>query len=229
MLKHKIVALLPMKGNSERVPNKNIRKFAGKPLFYHIIEVLENVPAIASIIINTDSECIEALASGFSKVVIHKRPPEICGGHIPMNEIIRNDLDRTEGEWFLQTHSTNPLLKAGTLIDAINTFFEINSSYDSLFSATKIQQRLYDRNFNPINHDPEILLNTQDLNPVFGENSCIYIFSRTSFFKKNNRIGNKPFVYVMNQEESYDIDTEDDFRITEDIFISNNILRKHNA
>lgn len=220
MTKHHITALLPMKGNSERVPGKNLRLFGGEPLFFHILKNLEKIEDIDKIIINTDSIKIKELASPFSKVIIHDRPTSICGGHIPMNIVIDYDLSHTGGKFFLQTHSTNPLLQSETIKKAIDFYFNNLNNYDSLFSVTKIQQRLYDKNFIPINHNPKILLNTQDLSPIYIENSCIYIFSKNSFKKNgNNRIGIKPYAFEINQQESYDIDTEDDFQIAENIYL----------
>lgn len=214
-----ITALLPMKGNSERVPGKNIRPFGGEPLFFHILKTLEKVEAIDKVIINTDSPKIKELASVFPKVIFHDRPASICGGHIPMNTIIDYDLSHVNGEYFLQTHSTNPLMQPETVQKAIETFFANIDTYDSLFSVNRIQQRLYDKNFVPLNHNPAILQNTQDLDPIFAENSCIYIFSKESFAKNGkNRLGLKPYAFEMTQQESYDIDTEDDFQIAESIF-----------
>lgn len=222
MLYPKITALLPMKDVSERVPNKNLREFAGEPLFYHILRTLKDVSFINSIIINTDSHRIKDLACSFPLVTFHDRPAELCGCHVPMNAIIDYDVTHAEGNFFLQTHSTNPLLSAATITQAIETFFNNLSRYDSLFSVTKKQQRLYDKDFRPINHNPLLLQNTQDLDPVFEENSCIYLFSRSSFLEnRKSRIGGNPFAFVMSQQESYDIDTEDDFQIAEKIFIAN--------
>lgn len=219
-----ITALLPMKGTSERVPGKNIRLFGGVPLFFHILNNLEKVKYIDKIIINTDSQKIKQLASSFSKIVFHDRPAEICGGHIQMNKIINYDISHSNGKYFLQTHSTNPLLSAATIQKSIEIFFENNSNFDSLFSVTRIQQRLYNKDLSPLNHNPAILQNTQDLDPIYVENSCLYIFSKESFERNGkNRLGLKPYAFEMTQQESYDIDTEDDFQIAEKIFLSQRI------
>lgn len=221
-----IVALLPMKGFSERVHKKNIRLFAGVPLFYHILKTLSCVKEISNIIINTDSEQIKELSKNFSKVIIHDRPKSICGGHIPMNTIINYDISLSDSQYFLQTHSTNPFLTADTIKKAIEFYFNNTYNYDSLFSVNEIQKRLYDKNFSPINHNPNILQNTQDLDPIYEENSCIYIFSKESFFKNNrNRIGKSPYAFVIPQMESFDIDTEDDFKMSEQMFISMKNMR----
>ncbi len=88
-------------------------------------------------------------------------------------------------------------------------------AYDSLFSVTKVQRRLYDSLARAINHNPNILLQTQDLPPVFEENSCIYIFSRDTIEKRRTRIGDRPFMYELDAIEAWDIDEELDFKIAD--------------
>jgi CMP-N-acetylneuraminic acid synthetase len=206
-----------MKGHSERVSNKNVRSFAGLPLFHHVAKVLEASERVETIIINTDSDEIARNAKEhFSKVRIIERPESIRGDLVPMNTIIAYDLSKTNGEHYLQTHSTNPLLTKSTLNLAIDEFFSMVAPYDSLFSVTKLQTRLYWETGAPLNHNPRELLRTQDLPPVFEENSNIYLFSRSSFAAAGNcRIGNNPKMFVMNPLEAIDIDTEDNFILAE--------------
>lgn len=219
-IKTTLTALLPMKGHSERVPNKNIRPFAGKPLYHHIAGVLQQCPYIENILVNTDSEKIAAEAPlFFSKVKIIKRPRHICGDDVPMNEIIAHDLRNSEDKYYLQTHSTNPLLCLETLKEAIATYFSLGDACDSLFSVTRMQTRLYWESGEPVNHDPKELRRTQDLPPLFEENSNIYLFSRESFQAAGNRrIGLKPKMFEMNPLEATDIDTEENFLLAEAIY-----------
>ena len=212
----KIIALLPMKGNSERVPNKNLKDFNGKSLFHHVLSALQNADLIDEVIINTDSDRIAESASIFSKVKIHKRPEEICGDFVSMNDIINNDLENSDGDIYLQTHSTNPLLKTETISKAIQEFK--NSDKDSLFSVTKLQTRLYWKDGKPVNHNPEELIRTQDLPPLFEENSNIFIFTKESFAKAGNkRIGLNPMLFEMDKLEAIDIDEPQDFIMAEAI------------
>lgn len=216
----KITALLPMKGHSERVPNKNMRAFAARPLFHCVANVLEQSELIQSIIINTDSTAIgEYAVSNFSKTVIHERPEKIRGDMVSMNKIIDHDLEHSKGEHFIQTHSTNPLLTVDTLNRAINLYFRMIDKYDSVFSVTKIQTRLYFQNGEPVNHNPTELIRTQDLPPLFEENSNFYIFSKTSFANAGKRrIGLKPNMFAVEPLEAIDIDEENDFIIAELIY-----------
>jgi len=213
----KITALLPMKGHSERVKNKNMRLFNGQPLYHQIARVLQESPVVDSILINTDSKIIaEDAAKYFSKIRIINRPEKLKGDMVPMNEIIKYDLSVCDSDHFLQTHSTNPLLKKETLERAIKDYFNSLGSYDSIFSVTKLQTRLYNQSGEPVNHDPRELLRTQDLPPLFEENSNMFIFSKDSFYSAGNkRIGEKPKMFTMDKLEAIDIDEEKDFILAE--------------
>jgi len=212
-----ITALLPMKGHSERVPAKNLRMFNGKPLFYHVLETLHHTKQISKIIINTDSDEIAEKALAVSdKVKIHIRPEAIRGDMVSMNEIIHHDIIESGDTYFLQTHSTNPLLTVKTIESAINRFFEEKEVADSLFSVTRLQTRLYWKDGKPVNHNPQELLRTQDLPPVYEENSNFYIFTRDSFFNAGKkRIGMKPMMFEVNKLEAQDIDEPADFLLAE--------------
>lgn len=210
-----------MKGHSARVPNKNLRLFFDRPLYHWILNVLLKSIYITRVIINTDSQLIiQDVQKHFrNNVVIINRPIKIQGDFIPMNGIIAYDLSQIEGEHFLQTHSTNPLLTTKTIDKAIECYFNNLYLYDSLFSVTRIQTRLYWKDGQPINHNPAELLRTQDLEPVFEENSNIYIFSRDSFARNGNkRIGLKPFMFEIDRLEAIDIDEEEDFILAETLY-----------
>jgi CMP-N-acetylneuraminic acid synthetase len=212
-----VVALLPMKGHSERVPNKNMRDFCGRPLYHWILESLLKSEYVDYVVINTDSPRIadDALRH-FDRVKIIERPKEIQGDSVPMNEVIAYDLSRIEAQHFLQTHSTNPLLKSTTIDNAISTYFESLEQYDSIFSVTRLQTRLYTSDGRPLNHNPAQLLRTQDLEPIYEENSNLYIFSKTSFMANNrNRLGLNPKMYEIEKLEAIDIDEEEDFILAE--------------
>jgi len=212
----KVTALVPVKDHSERVEGKNFRDFCGKPLYHHIVNTLDRVYAVDEIVMNTDSPRIIAEAPGLSrKVRIIARPEELCGDHISTNRIFEYDLSRTEADIYIQTHSTNPILKAETIAKALAKFISIEDEYDSLFSVNKYQSRFYMHDGAAINHDPENLIRTQDLQPMYEENSSLYVFTKESFRLKGRRIGVKPFMFVTPPIESIDIDDELTFRIAE--------------
>ena len=215
----RLAALVPMRHQSERVPGKNYRLFAGEPLYRHIVRSLSGCPLIAEIAIDTDSPVIaEDAAQNFPRVRLIERPEELRDGHIPMNEILLHDVTRVEADYYLQTHSTNPLLRTETITRAVQAFLDSRERYDSLFTVTRILTRLWDEKGRPINHDPVVLLRTQDLPPVFEENSNIYIFTRANLEQRRNRLGAKPMMFEIDRLEAWDLDDEPDFQIAEFLF-----------
>lgn len=214
----KVIALLPMKGNSERVPNKNMRNFGGAPLYHAIMKTLLASKYISKVVIKTDSEVIakDARENFGDRVIIIDRPEKIQGDLVSMNDIIAYDLGKLEGRHFIQTHSTNPLLKTETINMAIEKYFEDFKNHDSSFGVTKVQTRFYDKDAKPINHNPKELLRTQDLEPLYEENSNFYIFSKQDFINAGKkRIGLKPKIYEVNKLEAIDIDEPEDFILAE--------------
>ena len=216
----KIIALLPMKGNSERVPNKNLKDFCGKPLYHFTLETLLSSKYISQVIINTDSAKIKEDNFG-DKVIIHDRPKEIQGDFVSMNKILEYDISNSEADIYIQTHSTNPLLNVDSINAAIEQMIKNlkNHDYDSIFSVTKIQTRLYNEKGEAFNHNPQELLRTQDLPPLFEENSNFYIFTESSFKNSNGkRIGNNAKMFEIAKLEAVDIDEPQDFIIAEMLY-----------
>ena len=97
--------------------------------------------------------------------------------------------------------------------------------FDSLFTVTRMHVRLWDQLTRAINHNPSILLRTQDLPPVYEENSCLYIFSRATLETRRSRIGERPLMHAIDRKEAWDIDEEIDFRVAEFLYIN----RKENG
>lgn len=212
----KIVALVPMRHESVRVPGKNYREMAGKPLFHHIIGSLLACSEINQVVVDTDSPVIlEGLEKDFPQVTRLVRPEHLTADTVPTNEILIHDTAQVKADLYLQTHSTNPLLRPGTISNAIQALLNTYPAYDSLFGVTRLQTRLWDQLGRPINHNPAILLRTQDLPPVYEENSCIYLFTRETLVQQRNRIGERPMLFEIDASEAWDIDEEIDFTITD--------------
>ena len=212
----KIVALVPMRHHSQRVKGKNYRPLAGIPLYQHILSTLVSCPGIAEIVVDTDSEVvIDGIKDKYPEIKVVNRPEHLRAEETPMNEVLMYDTARVEADFYLQTHSTNPLLTATTISTAIQIMEEQYPAYDTLFSVTRRQTRYWDQLGRAINHNPAILLQTQDLPPVFEENSCLYIFTRKTLELHRNRIGLRPYMYEIDAEEAWDIDEEIDFKIVD--------------
>lgn len=214
----KIVALVPMRHDSKRVPGKNYRLMNGKPLYAYIIETLLSVPEINQVVVDTDSmPVMEGLAQNYPQVKILLRPDNLRLDTTPTNEILLHDTAQIEADLYLQTHSTNPLLKVGTISKAIQELRSFYPEYDSLFSVTRWQTRLWDALGRAVNHNPAILLRTQDLPPIYEENSCLYLFRRETLVSRRNRLGERPIMFEMDAREATDIDEELDFVIAESL------------
>lgn len=204
-----------MKANSVRVKGKNFRDFCGKPLFHWILDTLLAVEEIDQIIINTDARHILA-ENGLidtDHITIRDRNPEICGDHVSMNMVLADDVANVPADLYLMTHTTNPLMSADTIRNAIAALQQAQAAgqADSLFTVDKVQTRFYRADCSPVNHDPDHLIPTQDLEPWFEENSNLYLFTAESFAKTKARIGKQPMMYEGPYFESIDIDTPVDW------------------
>ena len=222
--KNEIIALLPMKKNSTRVIGKNFKNFSGKPLFYWILETLLEVEIIDKIIINTDA--IELLQNhqiiNNEKIILRKRPLNLCGDEVSMNKVIEDDIKNFNGKIYFMTHTTNPLLSYKTILKSIQVFKSKHhkGEIDSLFSVNKMQTRFYRFDGSPVNHDPKNLIPTQNLESWYEENSNFYIFTTESFNRNKSRIGDKPYLFVSPKSESIDIDEKEDWNFAEELMFS---------
>ncbi len=218
-ISNRCVALLPMKANSQRVKGKNFRPLHGKPLFRWILDSLLSLDRIDAVVINTDARAIlaENGLTDSDRVIIRDRPAALCGDTVSMNLILADDLAHVDADTYAMTHTTNPLLRPAT-IDAALAAYEDGvaaGTADSLFTVNRVQTRFYRADGSAVNHDPDNLIQTQDLEPWFEENSNLYLFSRDSFAATGARIGRKPILYPMNPHEAVDIDTPDDWLLAE--------------
>jgi CMP-N-acetylneuraminic acid synthetase len=214
-----IIALLPMKANSERVKGKNFKLLNGKPLFQWILDSLLSLPEVSKVVINTDARAILAEHGliDSERVQIRDRKLEICGDLVSMNLILADDLANVPANVYLMTHTTNPLLSSATIRKALQQFLTArsNGTADSLFTVNRFQNRFYRQDGSAVNHDPNNLIRTQDLEPWYEENSNLYIFTRESFAATQARIGQRPLMYETPRLESIDIDDSVDWQLAE--------------
>lgn len=216
-MRSSVVALVPLKAHSARVPGKNFRPLNGKPLVRWILDSLLSVDRISQVVINTDAR-EELSAAGVvdsDRVLLRDRKEEICGDDVSMNLVLADDIAAIPATTYLMTHTTNPLLSAATIEAALDAFAEAEDSIDSLFAVNRFQTRFYRGDASPVNHDPAKLIPTQELEPWFEENSNLYLFTAESFASTNARIGNHPMMFETPKIESADIDTEEDWIVAE--------------
>jgi len=215
----RLVALLPMKAHSERVPAKNFRDFLGKPLFRWTLDTLLSFDAVDQVVINTDAAALleQAGLPDDSRVVLRDRKPDLCGDFVSMNAIIADDIAAINADAYVQTHTTNPLLRAETLRAAYAAFAAAHGAgeADSLYAVTRHQARFYWPDGRPVNHDPANLKRTQDLDPMYEENSNFYFFTRDSFAATQARIGVKALLHEVDRLEATDIDDQETWDLAE--------------
>lgn len=212
-----ISAVIFIKKDSQRIPGKNFRLFNGRPLYTIILERLASINIFKNIIVDSDSEeILNFVAKNIKNSIPVERPKDLYGGHISGNDLLAHDINFVNTEYIFQTHCTNPLLTKKTITNATRFFFEKLEKLDSLFSVTRIQNRVFQHNGDPVNHEKGKLLRTQDLVPVFVENASFFIFSKNSFYKAgNNRVGLQSSMYEISPVEGIDIDYEFEFRMAE--------------
>lgn len=226
----KLIAIVPIKHHSSRVPNKNFRILGDKPLFHHILGTLVKSKLFDSILVDTNSPIIkQGCETRFPEVTILDRPIALCDDNTSTNLLLSHILDtynchpdsEIRSTIYFQTHVTNPFLEVNTIRTAIDKFIANlgTAKYDSLFSASKHQIRLYNSKGEAVNHISSELIPTQNLEPLYEENSCMYVFTAESFKKRQHRIGLTPYMYTIDSRiESLDIDWEEDFQIAEAIY-----------
>lgn len=208
-----VTALVPIKEHSQRLSRKNFRDFNGRPLYHWILDTLESVPEIDRIVVNTDAEEVIETAPQMFDVEVSERPGRLRGLDTT-KKIIEYEVDRLDADVFLHTYCTNPLLTAETISEAIQEFLA-SDEHDSLLPVTAHYKWFYDSEFEPINHDPHELDRTQDLTPLYEDNSALYIYTEKTIEKTGHRIGENPLVFEVDEIEATDIDAKSDFELAE--------------
>ena len=172
------------------------------------------VDEIDKVVINTDARHILA-ENGLvesERVVIRDRKPELCGDMVSMNLILADDIQAVDADTYIMTHTTNPLITSETIQAGLSNLTD-DPDKDSLFTVNKIQTRFYREDCSAVNHDPDNLLRTQDLEPWYEENSCLFYFTKESFMATQARIGKRPLMMVTPPLESLDIDEPHDWEM----------------
>ena len=212
----KFSAFIPIKLSSERVPNKNFTLINNKPLFFYILNTLKSVKSVSQIVIDADDQAVvDEIKKYFDNLDIFIRNPKLLSPVESVNNIINSNLENFKNETVIQTHVTNPLLHPNTLKNALN---EYATNKKAIFSVNALQSRFYNSKLEAINHNPDELIPTQDLDIIYEENSNFYIFSKDQFIKNNNkRLGSESTPFVTNIYESIDIDNQEDLEIVKKI------------
>lgn len=211
-----VTAVIGIKQISQRVKNKNFKILGSKPLYSWILGTLQEIEEITEIILNIQGDKLFSLLNekyyNNNKIKLLRRDKSLEGHETPMTEIISSSIVNAKNDTILNTHTTNPFLSQQSLSEALSKF---NHHNQPIFSVNVFQSRFYDHNIKPINHDPKLLLQTQDLNKIYEENSCFYIFDKNTFLNEKSRIFSNSVIFPLNKIESIDIDTNDDWQLAE--------------
>ena len=217
-----IVAVVPVRKGSQRVKNKNFKKFCGKNLLVHKIIALKKVKNIDEIIINTDSNQAISIAKKF-KVSYYKRDKYYASSKCINSEFWSNIASTTKSKYILFTHCTNPLITPETYDEAIKKFFLNKKKFNSLNSVSDVKEFLFLKN-KPINFRIDKTPNSQNLPNIIKLNFAINILETEYMKTKKTLIGNKPFFYRLNQVEGHDVNTPYEFEFAKYLFKNKNLF-----
>ena len=208
----KVVAFSPIRLNSKRVVGKNLKLLGGKPLLSYLFDTLVQVPEIDEVyaFCSDDSIC-QYLPE---KVKFLQRDKSLDEDDVLGEQIYDAFVNEVEADLYILAHTTSPFIKPGTISNAIRQI--LDGSCDSAFSVEKIQTFVwYDGK--PLNYSLQHIPRTQDITPVYIENSAFYMFSRELWLKHRQRIGFRPYLAVTDRVEGVDIDNPEDFEFAERI------------
>lgn len=218
----KTVAIVPMKLNNQRLPQKNTKCFSnGKPLCYYILSTLLTVDGVDEIYVYCSNPDIEAFLPEGVKYL--KRNPSLDQDTTKMNEVLKFFAKEVPSDIYVMTHTTAPFITKESIEKGLQAV--ISGEYDSSFAAKKLQNFLW-KDGVPFNYQLDDIPRTQDLQPIYEETSGFYIYKNEVLTELNRRIGNKPYIVEIGEIESTDIDEVEDFLIADAIF--NHIINKSN-
>jgi len=211
-----ITAIVPVRKGSQRVKNKNFKNFAGTNLLDIKLNILKKVQTIDNIIVSTDSEIAIEIAKKHN-ISFHIRDKYYASSECNNSEFYENLAQNIKGDYLMYTPVTAPLIKIKTYYDFINRFTNALENYDSMVTSTYVKDHMWLNN-KPINYDPINAPNTQDLPDIMKLTYGINIISRKNMLKYKNVVGKKPTFYLLEGEETMDIDTPLDFKFAEFLY-----------
>lgn len=212
----KVKALIPARSGSQRVKNKNIRKFASSNLLEIKINQLKRIKNIDGIIVNSNDDAILEIAKDLGCETV-KRDDYFASNTVLMSDVYVNMAQNFDGDVIVYTNATNPLLKDSTIEKAIETFKYFNGKYDSLNTAHLIKEFLF-KDGRPINYDLKKMPRSQDLPDIYAINFAVSVITKENMIKMRNVVGSKPYIYGIDEVEATDIDNPIDFEFAEYIY-----------
>lgn len=217
----KVVAFVPIKLNSERLPNKNILPIMSKPLSWHILNTLSKVKGIDEVYVYCSDEKIKDYIP--ENITYLKRDKSLDGNLVKGFDIYESFINEIDADIYILSHTTSPFLKVATVENALKMMLE--KDYDSAFSAEKVQTFAWYKD-KPINYDINNVPRTQDMEPIYVETSGFFMFKKEVFTEHRRRIGFNPYIQEVDSIEAIDIDTKEDYDFA--LLLGQGILKEEN-
>lgn len=210
----KIVAIVPMKLNNRRLPQKNTKCFTnGKPLCYYILSTLLQVEQIDEVYVYCSNPDIQEFIPEGVKYL--RRSESLDQDTTKMNEVLSCFADDVPADIYVMTHTTAPFISKESIEKGLDAV--MSGNYDSSFAAKKLQDFLW-KDGVPFNYELDNIPRTQDLPALYEETSGFYIYKKEVMTQLNRRIGEKPYIVEVGEIESVDIDEAEDFMIADAIY-----------
>ena len=210
----KIVAVVPMKLNNSRLPQKNTKPFTnGEPLCEYILNTLKQIDLINEVYVYCSNPEIKAYLPDGVKFL--KRSNNLDQDSTKINEVLEAFSEDVLSDIYLMAHTTAPFVSRESIEKGINAV--LTGKYDSAFSVKRLQDFLW-IDGKPMNYKLDNIPRTQDLPVIYEETSGFYIYEQNVIKKYNRRIGEKPYLVEVGEIESVDIDEAEDFAIADAIY-----------
>ncbi len=210
----KVTAVVPMKLNNRRLPQKNTKCFKnGKPLCWYILSTLLKINEIEEVYVYCSNPDIKKyIPEGVNYL---KRSEDLDQDSTKMNEVLQAFAREIPSDIYVMTHTTAPFIKSSSIKKGLEAV--LSGDFDSSFAVKKLQDFLW-KDGRPFNYELDNIPRTQDLPPLFEETSGFYIYKSNIIRNLNRRIGQKPFLVEVSEIESIDIDEPEDFKIADAIY-----------
>tara|TARA_A100001015_G_scaffold179548_1_gene199668 strand:- start:2205 stop:2915 length:711 start_codon:yes stop_codon:yes gene_type:complete len=227
-----IACIIPARGGSKGIPNKNIMPFAGYPLIYwSIAQALETKSINCGVYVSSDSDKILELTKTFGAIPI-QRPKKLSSDIATSESALIHAVEKISYQYALDAivflQATSPLRLENDIENGIQWF--INKKYDSLFSATKIEDFLIwnqsAKGLESFNYDYKNRQRRQDMVPQYVENGSFYIFNPYKLQQYKNRLYGNIGAYIMSSWSVHEIDTPDDLELCEYLFKKNKLNQR---
>ena len=206
----KVAAFIPIKLNNQRLPGKNLMDLEGKPVCEYLFETLNTIDEVDEKYVYCSDEAIKPYLP--SNIQFLKRDSRLDGFEVKGLDIIEAFVNDVDADVYIITHVTQPFTKADSIRNALKKVVE--EDYDSAFSVRKLQDYVWYKG-QPFNYNITDIVRTQDLEPLYMETGAFFIFKKDVFTKLHRRIGNKPYMYEIDNFEAIDIDEKEDFEFAE--------------